>query len=469
MPSQLLRASDTAETAHSKWPGRGPTRASLVLFGLTMTLLGLTMTLFAFALSGCSSEPAGTRLFDDSTVHAVDVSFATEDYEAMIEAYKDSGQKEWIEATVTIDGDTYERVGMRLKGNSSIGGLRNGFRMAGPGAGVSADAPEGLPWLIRLDKNIEGQDHDGIADLVVRSNVTETSLNEAVSLELLGLAGLATQDGVATRFTVNGGEPALRLVTEHPDDIWMAERFDDGGALYKAESTGDYSYRGPDPESYAEVFDQEAGKDNTDLTPLIAFLDFVNNSDDATFNAELAQHVDIASLATYLAAEELLDNFDDIDGPGNNSYLYYDIHTDTFTVVPWDHNLAFGALGEGAGPQGNGAGGRTPAPGQNPAGRQPAGQTPAAGQAPGADGGALRGFPGRLRSNVLVERFHANPEFEALYEAKLEELRGTLYRSGAAAQILERWVAVLESQASDLVSATTVQDEAAAIAAHFEK
>ncbi|MEZ5270152.1 MAG: hypothetical protein R2789_16830 [Microthrixaceae bacterium] len=49
---------------------------------------------------------------------------------------------------------------------------------------------------------------------------------------------------------------SLRLVIEHPDDVWMAENFDAGGALYKAESTGDYSYRGDDPESYVDVFDQ---------------------------------------------------------------------------------------------------------------------------------------------------------------------------------------------------------------------
>ena len=128
----------------------------------------------------------------------------------------------------------------------------------------------------------------------------------------------------AVRFSVNGSEAVLRLVIENPDDLWMADNFDIGGALYKAESTGDYSYRGDDPDSYDEVFDQEAGKDNADLTPLIEFLDFINNSDDATFNAELSKRLDVDSFATYLAMEELMANFDDIDGPGNNSYLYYD-------------------------------------------------------------------------------------------------------------------------------------------------
>ena len=35
------------------------------------------------------------------------------------------------------------------------------------------------------------------------------------------------------------------------------------------------------------MFDQEGGKDVADLTPLIEFLAFINESDDATFAAEL--------------------------------------------------------------------------------------------------------------------------------------------------------------------------------------
>ena len=32
--------------------------------------------------------------------------------------------------------------------------------------------------------------------------------------------------------------------------------------------------------------------------------------------------------------QDLVDNFDDIDGPGNNSYLSYDAATGQFTIVP---------------------------------------------------------------------------------------------------------------------------------------
>jgi spore coat protein CotH len=79
----------------------------------------------------------------------------------------------------------------------------------------------------------------------------------------------------------------------------------------------------------------------------------------------------------------------------------------------------------------------------------------------------LPGSP-RGKSNILVQRFHANPEFEALYQESLAELKTQLYESGAAADILARWVILLETQASDLIDQATVNTEAAKIATYFE-
>ncbi|MEZ5375098.1 MAG: CotH kinase family protein [Acidimicrobiales bacterium] len=373
-------------------------------------------------------------LFDADVVHVIDISADDDAIRSAVERYLADGEKEWISATVTIDGFTYENVGLRLKGNSS---LRD----------ITADAaPEELPWLIRLDEYVEGQQHEGYTELVVRSNNTETALNEAVALELLAEAGLASQSAVATSLSVNDSEPTLRLVIEHPDDTWMSEQFADDGALYKAESTGDYSYRGTDSEAYDEVFDQEAGKDTTDLTPLIEFLDFVNNSDEETFADELGDHLDVEAFARYLAMMELVDNFDDIDGPGNNSYLFYDAETERFTVVPWDLNLAFGVTQ--GGPGGGGPAGRD----GDPNAARPGGMPPGGAAGPGSMGG----------SNPLVERFLAVDEFAALTDAALDQLQSDLFDSGRAEEILDRWTGVLET-VPELIDADTVAAEAATI------
>lgn len=424
------------------------TRSIAAFVGIGIVAASLTgcsvSTTASTAQSTSTSQTvsAVTAVWDSSIVHSIELEVDPAELQGLIDTYLSSGEQEWVSATVTIDGETFTEVGLKLKGNSSL-------RV------VTADSdPATLPWVIRLDKFVDDQSLDGETEFVVRGNSTETAINEALALELLSLAGLASEEAVASRFTINGGTAQLRLVIQNPNDGWDEQEFGETGLLYKAESGGDYSYRGDDPESYTDIFDQEAGDDN--LEPLIDFLQFINESDDATFAAELDQHLDVDAFATYLAYQDLVANADDIDGAGNNSYLHYDETTGIMTVVNWDLNLAFGTANVGGG--GGGAAG-----GQD---RQAGGQ---AGAVPGgaAPGGAAAG--GRGKSNVLSERFLQNAEFAALVTAAKTELTATLYTSGAADQAIADWAAVLTAQAGDLVSASTVDAEAAAVKASYAR
>ncbi|WP_328474841.1 CotH kinase family protein [Actinoplanes sp. NBC_00393] len=414
--------------------------------------------------SSGGGDTAGSGLFDDSTVHDIGFTFEQADYDAMIDAYVADSSKKWIEATVSIDGTTFEKAGLRLKGNSTLRGLTKAGSTdtgsgqqgrGGPGGELSSDKPQDLPWLVRLDKNVDGQAFGDYTEFVVRSNNSATALNEAVALELLGLAGLATQKSVSTRLSVNGGTEVLRLIVENPGDQWDAANFSSAGILYKAEADGDYSYRGDDAADYEDVFDQESDTDNENYAPLAAFLKFINQSDDATFAAELDKHLDVSAFTTYLAFQELIKNSDDIDGPGNNSYLRYTTDTDQFTVVAWDHNLAFGGMGGGGGNRGGG-------PGRNGA-VMPSGAPDGGGQMQAPAGGGRMGG----RSNILVTRFNADATFKASYDKALTDLRAGLYTSGKAAEILQQRAAVLTAKATDLVNADTITSEADAIKANF--
>ena len=437
------------------------TLASLTLTGCASSA-GSPSSVSTTGVTSASQEVAdGTGVWDASQVHEVSVEVDDDALAAMIDTYQETDEKEWIEATVTIDGKTFERAGLRLKGNSSL-------------RGVSDDAdPTDLPWLIRLDEYVDGQSVDGSSELIVRSNSSETALNEALALDLLAQAGLASEHAVASSFSVNGGGARLRLVVQNLDEVWEAENFSTDGLLYKAEAGGDWSYRGDDPDSYTDVFDQETGDD--DLTPLMDFLDFVNNSSDEDFAAELPDRLDVQSFARYLAFEEVVDNFDDIDGPGNNSYLRYDAESGGFTVVAWDHNLAFGGMGGGAGGPG---GGRGAFPGGQD-GELPEGMptdrptdlpSPPDGERPDVGDGGQGGGPGGGRmggSNVLVERFTAVAEWSDLVEQAKADLTEELFDSGYATDVLDQWVSVLTEQAGDLVDAGTVQQEADAIRTNF--
>jgi spore coat protein CotH len=390
--------------------------------------------------STASAAPAGSGLFTADRLHEVVLGVEDAEFRTTLSTFQQSGEKTWLEVPVTLDGTTYERCGLRLKGNSTL-------RRTDSTAGA-----EQYPWLVRLDKVVDGQNHRGLTDMVVRVNSSASSLNEAVALDLLAAAGLASEDHSYARVTV-GDASALRVVLEPPGETWVAKTLSGSGILYKAEATGDYTYRGTDPASYEEVFDQESGDD--DLTPLIEFLRFVNESSDADFAAGLPDRLDVQSFATYLALEDLMDNYDAIDGPGNNSYLWWDASKDRMTVVGWDHNLTFGVSNRpGAGP---GGGGGMPAGG---GGGMPAGG--GGGMPPGGGGG-----PGGRAANPLVTRFEAVADFAALEAKATSTLRSALYEGGVATASLEKWSTLLAADAGALLDSATLATEKAAIATYF--
>ncbi|HQK32714.1 MAG TPA: CotH kinase family protein, partial [Phycicoccus sp.] len=196
-------------------------------------------------------------------------------------------------------------------------------------------------------------------------------------------------------------------------------------------------YRGTDATAYEDVFDQESGKD--DLTPLTDFLQFINESSDADFEAGIGKRFDLEAFATYRAFENLIDNYDAIDGPGNNSYLWWDRASSRMTVIGWDHNLTFGVSNR------PGAGGAA----------RPGGV--------GAAGGA-KGGPGG-KTNVLVTRVEKLSDWADRYSAATTAVQKVLTEQGPA--VLDQWAGLLTAKATDLVSAATVQSDRAVIAPYL--
>ena len=416
---------------------------------------------FGETSAGVSSGKAGKvtdGYLDPDSLHSVEITVDQNAYQEMITAYTSNRTKNWIEATVTVDGVAHEKAGLKLKGNSSL-------------QGISADSePQKLPWLVRFDKFVDGANHDGMTRMVIRASSSTSALNEAVALDLLAKTGLASEKAAHISLSVNGSDPVLRLTCQDLDESWVAQNFDVAGLLYKAESTGDYTYRGTDESAYKDVFDQETGKAN--LTPLIEFLQFINESSDADFQSGLAQRVDVDKMVTYLAFEDVIDNFDDITGPGNNSFLWWAEQTNQMTVVAWDHNCAFGLKprtgqqGQGGGqPPGGGGQGQPPGDGGAP----PNGQAPT-GQPPGGGGGQQPGGGGnQTKANALVDRFNSLMDGETKVSAERDRLKQELYTSGVAHTILDARAKVLTDQAGSLIEQSAVEADKQTIAAYFTK
>jgi spore coat protein CotH len=397
-------------------------------------------------------------LFDAGKRHTVTLSYRDDDYERMLDQYWKDSEKAYLEADLVIDGTTIPSVGIRLKGNSTLGSLtrngerapngfggrpaggvqqggappgpppgapQGGFRGGGPGmTTLKAEEPETLPWLISFDEFVKGRRYQGHTELAVRpaSRAGSTGLNEAVALTLVAQSGEPSQRYAYSSFTVNDRPTATRLVIEHPDKAY-ANALPGDGVLYKARAGSQFTDQGDDQTAYKDDFDQVNKKGSQDLQPVIDLVQWVAKASAEEFAAGLADRVDIDSFARYVALQNLLLNFDDMSGPGRNYYLYYDLDAKKFRVITWDLNLAM-----------NG----DPAQGPNDAARM---------------GGPRSG-------HTLKERFLATPAFKARYETVYRELFQKLYASGAATKALDR-----ASTASKVAGGTaaTVDGEAASL------
>ena len=186
--------------------------------------------------TGCGSVDTGS-LCDASVVHDIAVTYDQAAVAAMIAPIGD--RREGVDR-----GDrhhrreTFERVGIRLKGNSS---LRWGVGRRG-GRGSVTDDAESLPWLVRLDEFVDGQvDRRAAASSSCAPTTRRPRSTRRSRSTCSAEAGLASEHAVALSFSVNGADAGLRLVVQNPDEEWEAENFDTDGLLYKSEAEGDWS------------------------------------------------------------------------------------------------------------------------------------------------------------------------------------------------------------------------------------
>ena len=371
-------------------------RGVVVAAVAVIALAGLTACT-ASTPDDASAVVVPSSLWDSTAVHSISLDIAPADSDAIIAAYLADGTTEWARASVTVDGTSLDDVGVAIAGAPAL----------------DPDATEtdlaGLPWLIRFDEFVDGQNIEGETELRLSGNKSSTALNESLSLELLAIAGLATESSVPTSFTVNGGSPRLRLVVQQLDQEWVADQFDAGDLVYAAQPGGDFSYRGDDAVAYDGSFDQVAGAD--DPAPLARFLKFVENSSDTAFATQLQTYLDVDAFAVYLAFEDVVREG---DGPQSSTALEYSDTTKLMTVIPWELSASFSTTGS---------------------------EVTAAGAIPSA----------------LTARFLAAPEFAEVYEQAVLDANSLLFETGTAESILADQTAVLTEQASGLVSTKEIR------------
>jgi spore coat protein CotH len=289
-----------------------------------------------------SESVEGDSLFDLSVVHSVSIDMDPEDYENMILTYQETEEKDYYPADIIIDGNIFENVGIRLKGNSSL-------RASIDGSAHNYSENYETPFLIKFDEYEEDQSYLGYTQIALRSQFNDPSaMQEILGYWILGEMGIPAPQSVYTTVNLNDEGERLYILTEVVTEEFLVDRFDADsdslGDLFKNSGGANLNYVGEDPLSYGR-YELKTNENESDVYDIIALAEFIDSASDEELVSELNTYLDVDTVINYLAFCNVLVNLDSFAGNANNYYLYQDPETDQFTVIPWDLNEAFGAFG----------------------------------------------------------------------------------------------------------------------------
>lgn len=263
-------------------------------------------------------------------------------------ALGDNGENPmWQEATLRFEGQEWQHVGIRYKGNSS---LRSSWGRT-----------EKMPFRLDFDEfedrypAIDDQRFYGFKKLTFSSGFSDDSLiREKVVADIFRDAGVAAPRTAFYRVYVDHGEGAkywgLYTMVEPPADPMLNAQFgNDKGNLYKPSGSG-ARFVTFDQAS----FDKENNEDAADWSDIQAVFDALHadRSNASLWRQNLEKVFDVPYFMRYLAVNTLIQNWDTYGRMEHNYYLYTDPVTHQVRWIPWDNNMALGG-GMGGGMGGN--------------------------------------------------------------------------------------------------------------------
>ncbi len=380
----------------------------------TLMVLSVVACLSAVAFSGQIAAAAGgtgitmeyeSKLFDTSEVLEVNILMEAADWENMLD---NAMAEEYVQCDVEIGGQTFYRVGIRPKGNTSLSSI------------AMDPTTDRYSLKLEFDQYVEGQTCFGLDKLILNNSYADTTyMKEALVYDMFQAVGADASLYNHAKVSVNGEYWGLYLALEAVEDSFLLRNYGtQNGELYKPDSM---NMGGKDRGNRPEMGDMDfeampRPEGNTDREPLPAFdgqmlqeFSFpeagempdmgnfenrgggpdgfgggmfgngganLNYSDDSldsystiwegevtgsgdadhkrvvtalkniSQGNDLERYMDIENLVKYMAVHIFSENDDSLSGSMAHNYYLYE-SDGQLNILPWDYNLAFGGMGMG--------------------------------------------------------------------------------------------------------------------------
>lgn len=227
---------------------------------------------------------------------------------------------EYVPAAVTVDGIHYDNVGIRYRGSTS------------------RDAPK-KSYKINFKSSNR---HNGKDKINLKAGYYDKSLmREFLSYQLLTEAGLHASQTRFVHLRLNNEFIGVYLDIENLDEFFLRDHhMDETGNLYKAAGLNSctLTWRGDASEDYMPLYEKKTNEEES-WDDFIDFVYWINFSSDDEFVAELESRLNLDLYFQWVAVNHIVENFDVYH---KNYYLFHDLQTDIWEVIPYDYDYAFG-------------------------------------------------------------------------------------------------------------------------------
>lgn len=201
---------------------RKSTEVLAIVLLAAMLLVSCLLPRFAQATGGVA-QTYEQALFGTDLI-TVDIQIAEDDWQDMLE---NALEEEYHVANVTINGQTFENVGIRTKGNTSL-------------SQVASSDSDRYSFKIEFDHYQDGQTCWGLDKLVLNNLISDaTYLKEYFVYDMFAFLDMPASDYGMAEITVNGEPWGIYLALEGVEESFLTRNFGtSAGLLYKPENMG---------------------------------------------------------------------------------------------------------------------------------------------------------------------------------------------------------------------------------------
>jgi len=300
---------------------------------LTMKkFIHLLLLFIPFAIVGQSTTKPVRPLFDKKTVGEIRIKVATKNWSESLDSLRIYGGG-LLDATVSIDGVSYENAGIRFRGDKSYAtGLKRN------------------PFTIKLNNTNPEQNHQGYGSLKLSAAVRDPSMVREVLFHEIAAKYMPSSQACYTKLFVNGEYIGVFVNLENVEKQMLESNFPIGkiaffkaGVDYKPENLagdckqnifGSLEYE-DNIECYKGNFEMSSASGWAELQELTRLL--------AQGPKEVEKVLDVDHTLWMLALNNVMVNLSSYSGNYSINYFLCRDANGLFQPLHWDLNLAFGS------------------------------------------------------------------------------------------------------------------------------